>query len=55
MIKQEPVGPVPCARLSASRVQTVKRAGGVWRPRQRLWELSWNAVRTLGLHGRVVE
>src|SRR6266704_6824403 len=26
----------------------VKRAGGIWRPRQRLWELSWDAVRTLG-------
>ena len=33
----------------------VKRAGGIWRPRQRLWELSCDAVRTLGLHGRVVE
>ena len=33
----------------------VKRADGIWRPRQRLWELSWDAVRTLGLHGRVVE
>jgi hypothetical protein len=33
----------------------VKRAGGIWRPRQRLWELSWDAVRTLGLQGRVVE
>src|SRR6266545_3942063 len=33
----------------------VKRAGGIWRPRQRLWELSWDAVRTLGPHGRVVE
>jgi hypothetical protein len=33
----------------------VKRAGGIWRPRQRLWEVSWEAVRALGLHGRVVE
>jgi hypothetical protein len=33
----------------------VKRARGIWRPRQRLWELSWDAVRTLGLQGRVVE
>jgi hypothetical protein len=33
----------------------VKRAGGIWRPRQRLWELSWGAVRALDLHGRVVE
>ncbi len=33
----------------------VKRAGGIWRPRQRLWELSWEVVRALGLQGRVVE
>ena len=32
----------------------LKRAGGIWRPRQRLWELSWDAVRALGLHSRVV-
>lgn len=29
----------------------VKRAGGIRRPRQRLWEISWDAVRTLGLQG----
>ncbi len=33
----------------------VKTAGGIWRPRQRLWELSWEAVRVLGLEGRVVD
>ena len=33
----------------------VKHAGGIWRPRQRLWELSWDAVRALGLQSRVVE
>ena len=32
----------------------VKRAGGIWRPRQKLWELSWEPVRTLGIHHRVV-
>ncbi len=32
----------------------VKRSGGIWRPRQRLWEISWDAVRALGLHGWVV-
>jgi hypothetical protein len=32
----------------------VRTAGGIWRPRQRLWELSWEAVRVLGLEGRVV-
>jgi hypothetical protein len=31
----------------------VKTAGGIWRPRQRLWELSWEAVRVLGLESRV--
>jgi hypothetical protein len=33
----------------------VKAAGGIWRPRQRLWELSWEAVRVLGLEARVVD
>ena len=33
----------------------VKTAGGIWRPRQRLWELSWEAVRVLGLEPRVVD
>ena len=32
----------------------VKKAGAIWRPRQRLWELSWEAVRTLGNAHRVV-
>jgi hypothetical protein len=33
----------------------VRTAGGIWRPRQRLWELSWEAVRVLGFEGRVVD
>ena len=32
----------------------VKRAGAIWRPRQKLWEMSWQAVRTLGIGHRVV-
>jgi len=32
----------------------VKTAGGIWRPRQRLWEIDWGAVRALGLQNRVV-
>ncbi len=32
----------------------VKKAGGIWRPRQKLWELSWDAVRALGIGHRVV-
>jgi hypothetical protein len=33
----------------------VKAAGGIWRPRHRLWELTWEAARVLGLEDRVVE
>jgi len=32
----------------------VKRAGAIWRPRQKLWEMSWETVRTLGIGHRVV-
>src|SRR2546427_3067413 len=42
-------------RSARANRAAAKRAGGISRPRQRLWELSWDAVRTLGLHGRVVE
>jgi hypothetical protein len=33
----------------------VKAAGGIWRSRQRLWELSWEAVRVLALESRIVD
>jgi len=33
----------------------VKAAGAIWRPRHRLWELTWEAVRVLGLESRVVD
>ena len=32
-----------------------KKAGGIWRPRPKLWEVSWNAVRALGIGQRVVD
>ena len=32
----------------------VKRAGAIWRPRQKLWKMSWQAVSTLGIGHRVV-
>jgi hypothetical protein len=35
--------------------QAVKAAGGIWRPRQRLWEMSWATVVALGLENRVVD
>ena len=34
--------------------ERIKTAGGVWRQRQRLWEVDWKTVRELGLQGRVV-
>ncbi len=35
--------------------QAVKAAGGIWRPRQRLWEVSWATVVALRLENRVVD
>ncbi len=35
--------------------QRIEAAGGIWRPRQRLWEVDWKTVRELGLHGHVVD
>jgi hypothetical protein len=32
----------------------VKKTGAIWRPRQKLWEMSWEAVRALGIAHRVV-
>jgi len=33
--------------------ERIKTAGGIWRHRQRLWEVDWKTVRELGLQGRV--
>jgi len=33
----------------------VKEAGGIWRPRQKLWELSYNKIMKLGLEERIIE
>lgn len=35
--------------------ERVKNAGGIWRARQRLWEVDWTTVRDLGLQGRIVQ
>jgi hypothetical protein len=34
--------------------EKVKQSGGIWRPRQKLWELSYGSIRALGLEGRIV-
>mgnify|MGYP001568136882 FL=1 len=33
--------------------QRAKALGGVWRPAQKVWELTWDAVRKLGIADRV--
>jgi hypothetical protein len=32
----------------------VKKAGAIWHPREKIWEISREAVRTLGIGDRVV-
>ena len=34
--------------------ERVKNAGGISRPRQRLWEIDWKTARELGLQTRVI-
>ena len=34
--------------------EKVKAAGGIWRPRQKLWEMRYEVVVALGLEARVV-
>jgi hypothetical protein len=34
--------------------ERIKRAGGIWRPRQRLWEIERRTVRELNLYDRVI-
>jgi len=33
----------------------VKQAGGIWRPRHKLWELPYGKILELGLEGRIAE
>jgi len=35
--------------------ERIKTAGGIWRPRQRLWEIDWRTVTELGLQSRVAD
>ncbi len=35
--------------------EQVKEAGGIWRPRQKLWELSYKKIVKLGLEERIIE
>jgi hypothetical protein len=34
--------------------EKVKQSGGIWRPRQKLWELPYAEILALGLEGRIV-
>jgi len=33
----------------------VKQAGGTWNPERRVWQLRYDRVVALGLHGRIVD
>lgn len=33
----------------------IKAAGGIWRPRHRLWEIDWKTARDLGIENRVID
>jgi len=54
--------PLPATKLLGIRVEyweteiqrAIKAAGGIWRPRQRLWELRYTDVIALALESRVV-
>jgi hypothetical protein len=46
---------VRIAYREADLRERAKRLGAVWRPAQKLWELSWLDAKRLGLSGRVVD
>ena len=35
--------------------ERIKRVGGIWRPRHKLWEVDWKTVCAIGLQDRVVD
>ena len=35
--------------------EQVTRAGGIWRPKQQLWELPYGQILALGLEDRIVD
>ena len=35
--------------------EQVKRAGGIWRPKQQVWELPYGQILALGLEDRIVD
>ena len=46
--------PVRIAYSETELRERIKAAGGIWRPRHKLWEVDWKTVRELGLQARVV-
>lgn len=43
---------VPIAYAEADLRERAKRLGAVWRPAQRLWEMTWLDAKRLGIAGR---
>jgi len=50
-------GDMVAVRIAYSETELrerIKAAGGIWRHRQKLWEVDWKTVRELDLQARVV-
>jgi hypothetical protein len=53
--RDDDIVPVQIAWHEADLRERARRLGGVWRPKQKLWELEWRHVRALGISDRVRE
>lgn len=51
--RDEEIVVVPIAYGEAQLRERAKRLGAVWRPAQRVWEMTWLDAKRLGLAGRV--
>ena len=52
--KRRPEGSPPGGRRICSlQIVESTKAGGIWRLRQKLWKMSWESIRALGIGHRV--
>jgi hypothetical protein len=51
--RDEEIVAVPIAYAEAELRERAKRLGAVWRPAQRLWEMTWLNAKRLGIAERV--
>ncbi len=53
--RDEEIVAVPIAWQESDLRERAKRLGAIWRPAQRLWEITWGDVKRLGLTDRVAQ